>query len=449
MRTYQPRSTFRFMPGLSSAIVLREFMNLSMARMANRGSRSTPRTASTAKLATSRTRPRTSTGSLQKAAEAPITRTCKWLAGAALASMALAPASAAARLPSLGDPSRTYVEARAAAMNGDHGRSAALFAALAESQPNDPDLAKKALSEALGAGQFDLALRLARTIPTAKLPTDARLLLVADEVRHRRLDRALPWLTAAADNGDLSFLTPLITAWDFAERGDLQKALTTVDQIPGGSLIAPLRDEERALVLLKFKRTADAEPYARRAIGTAGGRETRLRLALADGFLAAGDRARAQIMIEGMDGGAEEARQRILNGRPSGQAIDNSSEALSEMLTAFATDLARLQRAAPPIGLVQVARYANPQNGSATILLALLLDGQGRSEEALNLLRAIPPSDAMISEVRDGQARILSDDKRFNDAYAVAATAAAAPGATASDYSRLGDVYQAMKRYNE
>jgi len=119
------------------------------------------------------------------------------------------------------------------------------------------------------------------------------------------------------------------------------------------------------------------------------------------------------------------------------------------MLTAFATDLARLQRAAPPIGLVQVARYANPQNGSATILLALLLDGQGRSEEALNLLRAIPPSDAMISEVRDGQARILSDDKRFNDAYAVAATAAAAPGATASDYSRLGDVYQAMKRYNE
>ncbi|WP_051531817.1 tetratricopeptide repeat protein [Sphingomonas sp. URHD0057] len=371
------------------------------------------------------------------------------LAGAAVAALALVPGTAAAKLAASGDPNRTYVEARAAAMNGDHGRSAALFAAMAETQPSDPDLAKKGLGEALGAGQIDLALRLARSIPTAKLPTDARLLLVADEVRRRRLDRALPWLSVAADNGDLSFLSPVITAWDFAERGDLTRALTTVDQIPVGSLLAPLRDEEKALILLKFRRTADAEPYARRAIGSAGSRETRLRLALADGFLAAGDRARAQIMLEGIDAGAGDARQRILGGRRSGQAIDNSAKALSEILTAFGTDLARMQRTAPPIGLVQVARYANPDNSGATILLALLLDTQGRSEEALGLLRAVPPSDAMISEARDGQARVLSEGKRFNEAYAVAAAAAAAPNATASDFSRLGDVYQAMKRYNE
>src|SRR3954452_13594159 len=300
------------MPGPSSVIVRQAFTNLSRARVVNRGSRSTPRTASTARPATSRTRPRTSTGSPPKAAEAPITRTCKLLAGAAIAALALVPGTAAAKLAASGDPNRTYVEARAAAMNGDHGRSAALFAAMAESQPSDPDLAKKGLGEALGAGQIDLALRLARSIPAAKLPTDARLLLVADEVRRRRVDRALPWLSVAADNGDLSFLSPVITAWDFAERGDLTRALTTVDTIPVGSLLAPLRDEEKALILLKFRKTADAEPYARRAIGSAGSRETRLRLALADGFLAAGDRARAQIMIEGIDAGAADGRQRIL-----------------------------------------------------------------------------------------------------------------------------------------
>ena len=71
-------------------------------------------------------------------------------------------------------------------------------------------------------------------------------------------------------------------------------------------------------------------------------------------------------MLEGMGTGAADARQRILRGKPSGQAIDTSAKALSEVLTAFATDLARLQRAAPPIGLVQVARYADPQNSSAT-----------------------------------------------------------------------------------
>jgi tetratricopeptide (TPR) repeat protein len=362
-----------------------------------------------------------------------------------VAALVLVPGTASAKL-SPADPGQVYVEARAAAMNGDHARSAALFAALAESQPSQADLARKALGEALGAGQIELALKLARTVPAAKLPTDARLLLVTDEIKHRRPDRALPWLTAAADNGDLSFLVPLITAWDAADRGDLNKAVTTVDQIPVNSLLGPMRAEEKALILLKFRKAVEAEPYARRAIGTAGVREDRLRLALADGFLAAGDRARAQIMIEGMGSGAEEARARILAGKPSGQAIDNSSKALGEMLTAFGTDLARMQRTAPPIGLVQVARYANPQSSSATILLAVMLDGQDRSDEALAMLRAIPQNDALISVVRDGEARILSGAKRFDEAYAIAAGPAAAPGATAADYSRLGDVYQAMKR---
>jgi tetratricopeptide (TPR) repeat protein len=170
---------------------------------------------------------------------------------------------------------------------------------------------------------------------------------------------------------------------------------------------------------------------------------------MADGFVAAGDRARAQIMLDGIDPGVSEAAQRILSGKTTGQAIDNGAEALGEMLTAFSADLARLQRTAPPVGLVQVARYANPQNSSATILLAVLLDAQDRSDEALTLLRAVPQNDALISEVRDTQARILSQDKRFNEAYAIAASAASAPGATASDFSRLGDVLSAMKRNNE
>ena len=333
-------------------------------------------------------------------------------------------------------------------MNGDHARAAQLLASLAGSQPDQVDLAKKALAEAIGAGRMDLALSLARTLPAAKLPTDARLLLVADEVKRRRADRALPWLTVSADNGDLSFLTPLVTAWDAADRGNIDLALNTIDKIPAGSLMGPLRAEERALILLKARRTAEAEPFARRAIGTAGARENRLRLAFADGFLAAGDRARALMMLDGMGSDSAAARQRIAAGKPSGQAIDNSAKALSELLTAFAADLARLQRAAPPVGLVQVARYANPQNSSATALLAVLFDARGRSDEALALLRAVPANDALAAEVRDVQVRILSNEKRFDEAYQIAAAAAAAPGAGADDYSRLGDLYAAMKRYS-
>ena len=334
-------------------------------------------------------------------------------------------------------------------MSGDHARSALLLASLAQAQPGDVDIARKALGEAIDAGRMDLALNLAHGLAATKQPTDARLLLAADEIRRDHPERALQWLSASAEAGDLSFLNPLISAWASADHGNAEQALAAIDQIPTGSLIAPLAAEERGFILLKFRRAADAEPYARRAISAAGGREQRLRLAFADGFLAVGDRSRALKMIEGMGAGETAARQRIMAGKTSGLGIDSLQKAFSEVLTAFASDLVRLHRSAPPIGLVQVARYINPQNSNATALLALLLADEGRADDALVLLRSLPSNDPLNSEIRDVEARILTNGKRLGEAYQIATKAAAAPGAEAADFSRLGNVLEAMKRHSE
>jgi tetratricopeptide (TPR) repeat protein len=181
-------------------------------------------------------------------------------------------------------------------------------------------------------------------------------------------------------------------------------------------------------------------------VGNAGGREQRLRLAFADAFLAAGDRQRALMIIEGMGEGEVAARQRIMAGKNSGLAIDTLPKAYSDILVAFAADLMRVQRSTPPIGLVQIARYVYPQDTGTTALLGLLLSGQKRTDEALALLRSVSPNDPLIPQVRDVRTRVLTDNKILNEAYEVAASAAAARGAEASDYSRLGDVLQAMKR---
>ncbi|HEX8840563.1 MAG TPA: tetratricopeptide repeat protein [Sphingomicrobium sp.] len=334
-------------------------------------------------------------------------------------------------------------------MSGDHARAAQLLASLADADPGKVDIARKALGEALSAGQIDVALSLAQRVPAATLATDARLMLVGEEIRRGRPERALPWLASGAASGDLTFLSPLISAWAAADRGDAARAMAALDQAPAGSLLAPLIPEQRALILLKFRRTAEAETYARQAVGHAGGREQRLRLALADGFLAAGDRARAQMIIEGMGAGEVAERQRIAAGRQSGQAIDTLPKAYGEVLSAFSADLARVQRSTAPIGLVQVARYVNPQSSSTIALLGLLLAAQDRTDEALRLLRTVPANDALISQVRDVQARILTNGKRLDEAYRIAASAASSRDADASDYSRLGDVLQAMKRHGQ
>ena len=54
-----------------------------------------------------------------------------------------------------------------------------------------------------------------------------------------------------------------------------------------------------------------------------------------------------------------------------------------------------------------------------------------------------------MPQVRDVQVRILRDEKKFDEAYQIAAAAAASPNADIGDFSRLGDVLESMKRHNE
>jgi tetratricopeptide (TPR) repeat protein len=361
----------------------------------------------------------------------------------------MAAAAAAARTATPQSSALAYVEARAAAMRGDHGRSAQLLAGLAERSAGDSTISRKALGEAIGAGDMALALRLARKLKPSEWTTDARLLLIADELRRGRPDRAMQFVTGVNDDANLQFLEPLIKAWAAVERRDLNSALTIVDQIPVNSLLGPFRFENKAFILLRFRRAADAEPFARRAISAAGGRENRLRLALADGFLAAGDRTRAQAMVKGMgtDGGT--ARQRLLAGKRIGLAIDNPARAYSELLLGLAVDLNRLNNRALPVSMVQVARYADPRNSAGAVLLALLLENQGRVEPALAVLNSVPDADPLAPQARDAAARILVDQKRFDEALALARSTTMAPGATVSDFARLGDVLQSSKRSNE
>jgi tetratricopeptide (TPR) repeat protein len=362
---------------------------------------------------------------------------------------ALAPAMAAASTAASADPARTYVRARVAAMNGDHSSAAELLSALSSTRPGETDLKGKALAEALGAGRFDLAIPAARAIPPHDLASDARLLLVADAVKGGRISDAKTYLAVKGATGDLLFLAPLIDAWAAAERRDEARALASIDEIPGNGLLSPFHDEQRALILLKFGRTAEAEPFARRAIGSAGPREMKVRLTLAEAFLAARDKERSAIMLEGISADGFAPSQKLLSGKPVGIRVDSLPEAASDVIAALAADVARRQRGIPPYGLIQVARYLDPANSSAAALLAVLLETRDRSSEALAVLGAIPARDPLSSPVRDLEAQILVEDKNLDAALRLAQAGAASPDAGPADHARLGNVLSAMERYEE
>ena len=353
-------------------------------------------------------------------------------------------ATASSRL----DPARTYLAARAAAISGDHSRSAQLLGALVEGSAGNRTIAREAVAQAISAGEMKLALRLARSMTPVDLSPEARLLLVADELRERRPDRAVQYLQGTT-GGDvnLTFIAPVVEAWRFAERRDA-RALQLLDRFPANNPLINYVPEQRAFVLLKLGRAAEAQPFVERALSAAGAREHRLRLGFADAFLGAGDRARAVAVLQGLGTEVGRARERVSQGRGNGLAVASAADAYAEVLLALAIDLNRLQNSFMPVALTQIARFTAPQNSSASVLLGAFLERRERVPEALAAYRAVPADNALAAQARDAEVRALVDSDREAEALAVAQRAMGR-SASVSDYARLGDAYAGLKRFNE
>jgi tetratricopeptide (TPR) repeat protein len=339
----------------------------------------------------------------------------------------------------------TYVTARAADALGDPARAAQLFANLSRDRPEDLSLRKRAIVGAIAAGDMKLALQLSRGMPIAQTPLDLRFLLVANELRNGNDKDAAGILRTKQGIIDSSFIAPFVEAWSLAERHN-PKALDALALVTPGSALASQLPEQRALIYLKLKQPTNAAPFAKIALATAGGRADRLRLALADGFLAAGDLTQALAMVEGDGPALAEGRARIAAGKPTGQAIDNGRKSFAELMIGLSLALGRLQDRGLPIAFAQIGRYANPENSAGAILLALMLEDDDRPTDALDILHGIDPADPFASQAEDAEVRMLIDSGRQPEALRRAQDIVAArPGPDA--FARLGVVHVEMKNY--
>ncbi|MCW3797438.1 tetratricopeptide repeat protein [Sphingomonas sp. BN140010] len=371
-------------------------------------------------------------------------RTCSL--GLALA-LAAAPALASTSAYRPSGPS-TFVGARAAELQGDPRRAAVLYAALSAADPTNSIVANRAISQAISAGDMPLALRLASARQPASLALDARLLLTAERLRTRKPDQAIALLNLPSDSGSLNFLVQPVQAWALAERRN-PAALSVLSAIPAGSVSSPIVPELRALMLLRLKRGAEAEPFARQAVAQAGGRAVPLRIAIADGYMQLRDPQRALAFLDGSDPTTHKARALVQAGRRPGGAIETAAQGFATLLTALALDLNRENGQALPIAMVQVARYADPANEPARVLLGLLLGQADRTDDALVALRGIDERSLFAPQVRDAEIRALVKAGREQEALARAQAFAQGPDASATDWGRLGDMFDELDRNPE
>lgn len=351
-----------------------------------------------------------------------------------IAALPLTPAVASDQL-------KVFVEARTADAVGDQARAARLFAVLAERDPANRDIARRAVSTAIAAGNAPLALSVARRMKPADLGLDGRLLIVADFLRQNRANDALGVINERTGDSDGGFLAPLLRGW--AEQQARRDGSARLASIPADSLLAPFAAEQRAAMLLTGKRVAEAVPFITQALAGSGARATRLRLGFAAMLAKAGDKDRARALLVGKD----PALKLLDLDRPQrGITIDSPAAGLSEMLIGIAVGLARGDDRALPLTLAQIARHAAPDSSEANLLAALFLERQGQAQAALDVLARVPGDDPFAEDALDASARVLLAGKRGPEALALAQRGTARRNVGAADYGRLGNVLDALDR---
>ncbi len=345
-----------------------------------------------------------------------------------------------------------YVAARAANSLGNPGEAAVLLSQLLRERPDDARLRERAVTQAIEAGDMKLALQLGKSTPFSQAPLEYRMLMIADDLRRGRNREALANLRDRTGTLDSTFLLPFVEAWTQAAKGD-RNAAQRLDPVGEQTSLGKQVDEHRALILLKLKRSSEALPFAEKALASAGGRADRLRLAYADGFRAAGDMASANAMLMGGGPALANGRARLAAGKALDQAVDTPAEAFGEMLLGLAIALNRMEDKSLSVALAQTARYANPGNGAASLLLGLLLDDAKRTPDALAVLQSIPADDPFASQSADSEMQILLAANRAREAQVRARQVAAAnPGADgfsriAAIQGELGDYAGAAESY--
>ena len=154
-------------------------------------------------------------------------------------------------------------------------------------------------------------------------------------------------------------------------------------------------------------------------------------------------------MIEGIESNAEALRLAAESGDLARMKIDTAAEAFSEQMVALAIEMRRSNPRNAPVNILQLARYAAPENSSALLFLGTTLGDVDRTDDAIAAFRAISPKDPLHSEALDAQVRSLTEADRTQEALALATAAVRSRNAGKEDFARLGDVYSAMDRHAE
>ncbi len=375
-----------------------------------------------------------------------IIRTCS--PALALAAALLAAVPAAANVDERAELA-AYARARAADSFGASGDAARGYAAALAFSPKNELLAAKALGQAMAAGDYPVALQAARILERGgHLAPDARLLLLTEALRERKWKAATAQVDAIAADQVFSFMAPTLRAWIAFETGK-GDPLAILDSAKANPLALTYAAEHRPLLLLAMgKREQGAAELLKMTEGN-GGRAQRLRIAGAALLARKRDRERAAALLAGDTASLRAARALIDKRKPIPGEVASARAGVAEFLVRVAVDLHRQEATALGLAHARLATFLAPESSETWLVTSDLLAALEKHGEALAVLVNVRSDDPFAAGAVDSRTKLLVATGDKQGALAEAEAAVARPTAGAADWTRLGELYGELERFDD
>jgi len=345
-----------------------------------------------------------------------------------------------------------YVQGRHAWSDDELGRASTYFAGALSHAPDDPVLLRRTFDLALAAGDRALALKLApRLAKNERYDTTLALLRITEAVERRNWKAVDAERQQLADAGFAAFAAPVIEAWTLAARGKTKAALAKLDPAAQEGFAKAYITEHRAPLLSADKQWAEAPALYESLLAGEGAQVAQIRVAAANAFQKARqpDAARGVLTAGGRDPAISAALDRLDAGQPIGGGVTDPREGISELFARMAADLSRERPLPIALVLARLSTFLASDNGDAWLVTADVLTRGGQYDAALAALDHIKPDDMLASLAIARRAGILLETERAPQSIALLEAATRAEGASADDWSRLGEAYQRTNRFTD
>ena len=349
-----------------------------------------------------------------------------------------------------------YLASRHAQVSRDLPAAADLLAFALDADPDNRQLLETSFNLLVSDGRIKDALAVAKRMETAgALDSLARVALALDKAKAKDYATADDYLAGIHGEGLERFLTPTLRAWTQLKVRGFEAASKTLAPLGEVNGFEPLYELQLGMLNDAAKRPIEAAKHYDKALETASDQALRMVEIVANFRLRQGDRKGAEALYSSFEKNhprtlltAPLRKAMAAGGKPTAvvaTAVDGMAEALFNLAVLLqgenSNDVA--------LTMARLALAGRSNDPIFLVLLADVLDAQGRSDGALALYRRVPP-DAPYgwqAQIKIGEELHRLD--RDDEAVAYLQKLVASRPNRAEAAVQLGDILRADKRFAE